>query len=176
MPSGDDSPDFVAVDFETASHTRDSACAVALVVVRENRIVKRVCRLIRPPRSEFRFTYIHGISWEDVAGEKTFGELWPSLAPLLQNVRFLAAHNASFDRSVLQACCAVYGLELPDLPFLCTMKLARDLWNLRPTTLPDVCRHLDIPLKHHDAASDAEACARIVLASRHGRRTSPLEH
>jgi DNA polymerase III epsilon subunit-like protein len=29
--------------------------------------------------------------------------------------------------------------------------------------LSDVCRHFDIRLKHHDAASDALACASIVL-------------
>ncbi|MFA5187667.1 MAG: exonuclease, partial [Patescibacteria group bacterium] len=34
-----------------------------------------------------------------------------------------------------------------------------------PTKLPDVCRRLKIPLNHHDAASDAEACARIVMAA-----------
>jgi DNA polymerase III subunit epsilon len=28
-----------------------------------------------------------------------------------------------------------------------------------------VCRYLRIPLRHHDAASDAEACARIVIAA-----------
>jgi DNA polymerase III epsilon subunit-like protein len=26
-----------------------------------------------------------------------------------------------------------------------------------------VCRALDIPLKHHDAASDAAACAQILV-------------
>jgi DNA polymerase III epsilon subunit-like protein len=28
-----------------------------------------------------------------------------------------------------------------------------------------VCEHLDLRLKHHDALSDAEACAGIVLAA-----------
>lgn len=45
------------------------------------------------------------------------------------------------------------------------MKLARRTWGLRPAKLPDVCRHLGIGLRHHDALSDAEACARIVLAA-----------
>jgi len=31
--------------------------------------------------------------------------------------------------------------------------------------LPDVCRHLGLPLQHHNALSDAEACANIVLAA-----------
>ena len=42
--------------------------------------------------------------------------------------------------------------------------MARRAWNLRPTKLPDVCRHLGITLNHHDALSDALACAKIVIA------------
>ena len=57
-------------------------------------------------------------------------------------------------------------MPVPDLRFECRMKMARDAWGLRPTKLPDVCQHLGIPLRHHDALSAAEACARIVLAAR----------
>lgn len=156
---------FVAIDFETADNGRDSACAVALVRVEGGELVDRVVRLIRPPRREFLFTHIHGIHWARVAREPCFGELWPSLAGLARGARFFAAHNAPFDRSVLHACCAAAGLEAPALPFLDTVQVARTTWSLKPTTLPDVCRHLAIPLRHHDPASDAEACARIVIAA-----------
>jgi DNA polymerase-3 subunit epsilon len=154
---------FVAIDFETADNGRDSACAVALVRVDDGRITQRAVRLIRPPRSRFLFTHIHGIRWSDVRGEPGFAQIWPQLEPMLAGAAFLVAHNASFDRSVLRACCEVAGLEPPPLPFSCTVRLAREAWDLRPTRLPDVCRHLDIPLKHHDPASDAEACARIMM-------------
>ena len=159
---------FVAIDFETADYQPDSACAVALVRVEGSRIVQRRHFLIRPPRQNFIFTYIHGITWEMVSGSPTFGELWPEIKPWLADVRFLAAHNAPFDRGVLQACGAAHGLEPPRLPFLCTVKLARQTWKLFPTKLPDVCNFLGIPLEHHNPASDAEACARIVIAAREG--------
>ncbi len=159
-------PNFVAIDFETADYGADSACAVALVRVEGRRIVERAYRLIRPPRRRFVFTYLHGIDWEMVAGEPAFGELWPDLAPLLDNAGFISAHNAPFDRGVLAACCRASGLRPPKLPFLCTVQLARRTWRIFPTRLPDVCAHLDIPLDHHNAASDAEACARIVLEAR----------
>ena len=171
---------FVAIDFETADYGPDSACAVALVRVEDGRIAERVCRLIRPPRREFVFSYIHGITWTDVAGEPTFGEVWPGLACLLTGAQFLAAHNAPFDAGVLRACCAASGLRPPRLGFECTVRLARAVWGIFPTKLPDVCRHLRIPLKHHDPASDAEACARIVIAAREngapadGSRPGPL--
>jgi DNA polymerase III epsilon subunit-like protein len=74
-----------------------------------------------------------------------------------------AAHNASFDRGVLHACCGKFGITPPSADFLCTMKLSRRVWGIRPTKLSDVCRHFNIPLQHHDAASDALACAKIVL-------------
>ena len=158
-------PTFVALDFETADYPRDSACALGLVRVENHRIVRRTYHLIRPPRRKFSFTYLHGITWEDVAHQPTFAELWPSLTPMWADVDFLAAHNASFDRSVLNRCCETAGLTPPALPFQCTVHLARQTWNIYPTKLNNVCDHLGITLKHHFAASDAEACALIVIAA-----------
>jgi DNA polymerase-3 subunit epsilon len=156
---------FVALDFETADYGRDSACAVALVRVEGSRIAARASRLIRPPRKQFMFTSIHGISWTDVAGEPTFARVWKDIRGLLSGAEFLAAHSAPFDKSVLNACCASARLKAPEIPFVCTVKLARRTWDLYPTKLPDVCRHLGLELKHHDALSDAKACAQIVLAA-----------
>jgi DNA polymerase-3 subunit epsilon len=156
---------FVAIDFETADYGADSACAVAMVRVEAGCIVRREFALIRPPRRYFRFTHIHGIAWNDVAGAPSFAECWPALCGMLDGAHFLAAHNSAFDCAVLRACCQQASLEPPALPFLCTVKVARHAWKLRPANLPAVCAHLQIPLKHHDASSDAEACARIVLAA-----------
>ncbi|MFH0901079.1 MAG: 3'-5' exonuclease [Pseudomonadota bacterium] len=156
---------FVALDFETADYGRDSACAVGLVRVEDGAVVARVARLIRPPRRSFVFTHIHGITWSDVAEEPTFAPVWREMCPVVDGAEFLAAHNAPFDRSVLRTCCAKAGIAPPNLPFRCTVRMARQAWGLRPTRLPDVCAYLGLALKHHDAASDAEACARIVIAA-----------
>jgi DNA polymerase-3 subunit epsilon len=157
---------FVAIDFETANHSRDSACAVGLTACSGGRVDASRQFLIRPPTREFVFTYIHGLDWEDVRDAPTFGDLWPTLRPYLQDADFLVAHNAPFDRGVLRACCDSYGVDVPETPFECTVRIARSVWGIYPTKLPDVCARLDIPLRHHDAGSDAEACARIALAAR----------
>jgi DNA polymerase III subunit epsilon len=154
---------FAALDFETADYGRDSACAVAVVVVEGGKIVRQNYSLIKPPRRDFVFSYLHGIAWKDVAHKPRFGELWPELSAMFEGVEFIAAHNASFDRGVLNACCAVYGAAPIVAPYLCTMKLSRRLWDVFPTKLSDVCRHFSIPLNHHEALSDALACAQIVL-------------
>lgn len=157
---------FAAIDFETADFGRDSACAVSVVIVENNIIHETYTSLVRPPRRSFQFTYIHGITWNDVRDQPTFGEIWPSLAEKLHGIDILAAHNASFDRSVLNACCEMIGESRVDTPFLCTVKLAKSIWELKPATLADVARHLQIPLKHHDAESDAQACANILIKAR----------
>ena len=160
---------FVAIDFETADHGPDSACAVGLVRVEGLAVVRRETVLIRPPRPYIPFARIHGITWAKVKDAPTFAEAWPGLAPLLDGAAVLAANNAPFDSRVLAACCAAAGLAVPPLPFLCTVQLARRTWGLRPNDLPSVCRRLGIGLRHHDAGSDAEACARIVIAATWGR-------
>jgi len=158
-------PRFAAIDFETANYSSDSACAVGVVVAEGNRIVDRAFSLIRPPTREFVFTYIHGRSWPDVRHAPTFADVWPQMLARLAGVQFLAAHNAPFDRNVLSSCCGSFGVPAVRRKFVCTVQVAREVWNIYPTKLPDVCRRLRIPLRHHQADSDAEACARIVIAA-----------
>lgn len=156
---------FVALDFETADNGGDSACAMGIVRVENGEVVLREHYLIRPPRKQMFFTHIHGIRWSDVANQPTFGELWSRVRDRFDGVDFISAHNASFDRRVLYASCETYGLVPPPQPFLCTVDLARKIWNIRPTKLPNVCQFLNIELNHHDALSDASACAQIVIAA-----------
>lgn len=165
---------FVAIDFETADQGRDSACSVGLVRVEHGVVKHKVVQLIRPPRMEggdlftpvpesFEFTHIHGIKPAHVADAPTFKEAWPKLAPVIEGAHFLAAHNAPFDSGVLSACCAAARLPAPKHRFICTVRLARSTWNIYPTKLPDVARHLKLELNHHEALSDALACANIVI-------------
>lgn len=60
---------FAALDFETADYGRDSACALSLVIVENDTIADVWTTLIRPPRRDFVFTYLHGIAWEHVKNQ-----------------------------------------------------------------------------------------------------------
>ena len=161
---------FIAIDFETADYGRDSACAVGLARVEDCRVTATAYRLIRPPRPAMMFTYIHGITWEEVEKEPPFAAVWPELAGLFEGLDFIAAHNAPFDKSVLNACCAAAGLQAPPQPFVCTVKLSKTELGLKPATLAHVRHHLSIPLNHHNALSDAEACAKIMITVEQCRR------
>jgi DNA polymerase-3 subunit epsilon len=154
---------FVALDFETAAYGGITACALGMVRVEDGQVTAERVLLIRPPARRFAFSWLHGITWDDVRDQPDFAGHWPAIAAMLDGADYLAAHNAPFDRGVMAACCVHYGLAPPLQDFLCTVRLAREAWNIRPTRLPDVCRWLAIPLpRHHDALHDARACAEIV--------------
>ena len=73
--------DWVAIDFETATGRRASACAVGLVEVRDGRIVGTESFLIQPPGNVYSGfnTSIHGIDPSMTRDSPTFGGLWPVL-------------------------------------------------------------------------------------------------
>ncbi len=156
-------PVYAALDFETADYQPDSACAVGLAKVSEGRIVDTLYSLIRPPRHRVLFTWVHGITWKDVCDSPTFGEFWPQMAAFLGDVTHLVAHNAPFDRRVLEACCQAYGLPHPQWPFICTLRASRKQLKLPSHKLDAVCRHYGIPLDHHHAGSDALAAAQLLI-------------
>ncbi len=153
---------FIALDVETASRDPSSICAISIVRVTNYVMDKPVTRFIRPFETRFDFTYLHGLSWEYVRSMPNFTTVWKSLVPRLESAILIAAHNAQFDRRALAAACRRCGLPMIDVPFVCTMRLARRIWGIFPTRLPDVCRILEIPLDHHQVESDALACANIV--------------
>ncbi len=154
---------FLAIDFETANRYPNSACSVGLVRVEDGVIKKKRTILIRPPYEYFEFSHIHGISLQDVEDQPTFKDAWKAMEPFFRAVDFVVAHNVGFDRRVLENCCSTYGIAAPEVEYRCTVRLSRSVLKIKPANLANVCRQLFIPLNHHDAGSDAEACARIMI-------------
>ncbi len=156
---------YVAIDFETANQSRDSACAIGVAVIEDGAVRESFQRLIRPPTDDFsdwNFR-IHGIHWKDVEHEDDFVTVWGDLQQSIGDAVYYVAHNAGFEQQVLAACCDYYDIAPPDTEFLCTIEAASMLWPLESYKLPRVCQFLGIPLKHHNAQSDAEASANILL-------------
>lgn len=157
---------FVAIDFETANFKRQSVCSVGLAIVENFKVVKTINKLIKPtPNYYERINMsIHGIKPEMTENEKNFSELWPELKPYLEN-NHVVAHNASFDFSALRYTLDSYEIEYPRLNYYCSMQISKKLYpGLLNYQLPTVCKHLKIDnLNHHEATSDAIACAHILI-------------
>ena len=157
---------FAAIDFETSGKLNHFACAVGISRVENNEVVSRYYRLIRPPSSLVMFSWCHGLYWKDLKDEPTFPEIWPEIEEFLDGVDCLLAHNARFDRSVLRGCCDYFGVSYPEPIFLDTLKGAKQAFSLSSYSLDTICDHLNIPLEHHKASSDAEGCAAIFIELR----------
>jgi DNA polymerase-3 subunit epsilon len=158
--------DFCAIDFETANGMRNSACAVALVKVIDSRVVEEYKSLINQEDTWFRpdFIALHGITAEMTASAPSFAELWPNIAAFISDLR-LAAHNAGFDISVLKKMLEENGIKWGLPEYYCSLEIARSTWpSLRAHSLDVVADYLGIELDHHNALSDARACAAILLA------------
>lgn len=151
---------FVAVDFETATANRASACQVGIVVVKEGQIVKRISRLIRPPRNRYSplNVSVHHITPEKTQNSPTFDIVWGEIGEYLDR-NFIVAHNISFDMSVLRKSLEEYNIPCPIfMGTACTCTITGGL------RLDQACEKYDIPLtEHHDALCDAEACAQLFL-------------
>lgn len=158
---------FTAIDFETATYKPHSACAVGIVTVEQSVIVDEYVTLIQPPQNYYAWQNIrvHGITSKHTAYTDTFDELYPEIYKRLLH-KHIVAHNEAFDRSVLRGCISHYGLSSKGLSlhkqWQCTVKLYRSLGYQR-NKLSDCCERLNIPLQHHDALSDARACALLYL-------------
>ena len=156
--------DFIAIDFETANNHPTSACSIGLAFVRDGRLCGHTSYLIRPEPFYFDpfTTAIHGLTEQDVRHAPTFAQLWPEISAHFENA-VVAAHNAPFDIGVLKSTLAFYGLPLPNLRLLCTVLLSRRAFPALPShRLNVVSDALGIPLDHHQAESDAIACAQIL--------------
>lgn len=153
---------FTAIDFETANSHSYSACQLGIVVVRDGEVTEERSWLIRPPTPLFTFTDIHGITYQMVRDEPTFREIWREVYPYIID-QTVAAHNARFDENVLLGTLHYYRLAVPAFSIIDSLAVARAVWPDLPNhQLHTVAAHLNIALQHHDAASDARACAEII--------------
>jgi len=156
---------FVAIDFETAKYSQESACSVGLVRFIDGKAADTFYSLIRPPSLYIRpdFTEIHGLTVDDVRDAPRFNEIWDNINQFIGSFP-LAAHNASFDMGVLKAVLNWYELEIPELSYFCTCRLSRHTWpHLKSHALTKLAGHFNIVYDAHNALDDAMTCGKLVI-------------
>jgi DNA polymerase III subunit epsilon len=147
---------FTAIDFETAQGYRHSICQVGLVRVENGIIIQEIDFLVQPPDNYYwdKFIDIHGIRPQDTKNEPTFDKLWSRIEPLITGQNVVAHNGMNFDFPVLEQTLAFYGIKAPNYQKHCTYRIYKD-------NLASLCQTYQIPLNHHDALSDAKACAEL---------------
>ena len=155
---------YVAFDVETPNYRNDRMSAIGLVVVENGEQTTTFYSLVNPEAGFDTFNIqLTGITPRMVRNQPTFPVLWELLRPLMER-GVLCAHNAPFDLGVLGRCLRDYGIEwTPRREYVCTCQMGRRLLPLAPNhRLNTLAGLLDIPLQHHNALSDARACAGLL--------------
>ena len=170
----------LAIDFETANYPRESAIALGVSVIENNTVRETRSWMFKPvPDPRFDptriyirrdFIAIHGITSRMLKDKHFFDGYWHEIQPYFEEADQLIAHNAGFDRNVLAAVLAHYEFPPVRHNWQCTVNISRTSWpGLINHKLSTVAEHLNIALNHHEAASDAEACARIFIAAQEAK-------
>ncbi len=158
---------FTAIDFETATGHPESACAVGIVTVENSIITEEYYTIIQPPNNEYWYgnIMVHGIKPIETLNAKTFDDIFPEIQKRLFG-RTIVAHNEAFDRRVLTKTMKYYGLYYDELNLAdmweCTCKIYRKK-GYKPANLKHCADLNNIELTHHEALSDARACAKLYL-------------
>ncbi len=157
---------FVAIDLETATAQRSSICQIGITEVLNGVVQTPRSWLVRPEGNAYDGINIsiHGIHPSDTENAPDFPEVWNEVAPLLHN-KTVVAHNTSFDMYALRESLDHYGIEYPTFDYFCTLRIAKYIVKgCHSYSLNIVLNHLGIDFfNHHDAGSDSEGCARLLL-------------
>lgn len=157
---------YIAFDVETPNSYNHRMSSIGITVVENGSIIRDYSSLINPETHFDPFNIqLTEISPAMVKDAPTFPQLWPKLEELFSDA-VLLAHNAPFDMGVLAKCLRAYGISWrPYVQYACTCRMSRKCYpHLENHKLNTVSRFLGISLEHHQAASDAHACAEIFCA------------
>ena len=156
---------FISIDFETPNSKNNSICSLGLVIVKNNEITFCKNYLIDPeaPFSSYN-TKIHGITRETVERCPTFPKVWDEIKRYFNHYP-VVAHNASFEKSVLEKTARNYNIKLPIITYYCTQKIAEyNFPELDRYSLEFLCNEFNVELKnHHCSIDDSLAAAKLML-------------
>ncbi len=158
---------YAVVDLETTGTSVESDEIVSLAVVRldaEGVELDRFASLVRPagpipPEA----TAVHGIDDASVAAAPAFAVLAPEVLGLLDRAVFVA-HNADFDRPLLEHAFARAGIRYRPAGVACTLDAFRLLEPLeRSHRLEAICARHGVALDDaHDARGDVLATTELL--------------
>ena len=156
---------YVAIDFETANGYAGGACSVALARFdEEGTLLDSYYSLIHPKHPYFdpSMTAVHQLKEAECLAAPEFDVIWPQMRDFIGR-DLLVAHNAVFDMGVMQGAFEVYDLEARQMPYLCTLTMARKLWpKMISYKLSYLVDYFGMEYQAHYALDDAIMCGKMM--------------
>lgn len=148
---------YIILDLENPNTRGNSICAIAITVVRDNKIIEEKYTVINP---EDRFDAINsqitGIYPNQVLDAPTLKEYWTEIKELLEN-NVIIGHNITYDLSVLSKSLSRYDIPVPEFRYCCTLALSRKYIQSDSYHLENLCNVLGFIYKSHIASEDVKA-------------------
>lgn len=158
-------------DFETTGGKAINSKAIELgiVKIKSGKVIETFNSLFDPQSIIPPFIEnLTGISSEEVIGQPLFEDRAEEILDFFNN-SILVAHNLPFDLSFLKTEMKRSGIDFPEMPAICTLKLSRRLFkDLSKKSLGSLVEHFGI--KHdslHRALGDAMATSKILYVILH---------
>ena len=170
------SRNFVAIDVEYATSHEQSICQFGLAVVRDAVVIDTRRWNIQPKGNLYdeRTTAIHHMTAETTKDCPSLPEVWPEIAPYLENTEIWAHNAMCVESPVIEKNLNSYGI--PHEPYviydsMCLFERSdKKIWN-EGLGLENCLYAFGLPCEHHhDAAEDAIMCAQIIIALINGQK------
>ena len=156
---GLDEATFAFVDVETTGlkPESDRVCEIAVLVATGKKVIREYNTLVNPGRPiPIECQKINGISDKMVEFSPRFGDIAAQVAAAMEGT-VAVCHNAPFDSGFLQAEFGRAGLQMPRIPFMDTLVLARKHFRFPSNNLGAISRAIGIePKGWHRASADVQ--------------------
>lgn len=109
---------------------------------------------------------IHGITSDTVKGAPSFKNIWDDIEQYFTNAVIIGHNVASADLDALHKNLVRYGIEVPEIYYVCTYQLAKELvpsFAVPDYALGTLCNFFGITISEkHNAFCDACACSDLL--------------
>lgn len=170
--------DFIAIDFETANRSYNSACSIGMAMVKDCQIVDTYYTLIQPPQNKYDPINIkvHGIKPMDTMLSDDFASIFPTVVSYINESHFVVAHNARFDMNVLYYS-SNQNQYVNDFRYFDSIEFSNPAALGISGKLSERAKYFNISNDdHHNALNDAIVCAQIVIEAMQSKSLSLIDY
>ncbi|MEA5428441.1 exonuclease domain-containing protein [Arcicella lustrica] len=156
--------DYVVLDIKTANLQPKSIFSVAIVALKNDKVVDKRHWFVRPNPFNINPIYFQNsnFSRQDLEVANSFSEVWQELNPYIINQK-IVAHFADFNIGALKSALCSAQLLVPKFTTFCTYLNAKKTWGFPDFQLHSLADYLHLKVRGGEMLKDVDLCTRIFL-------------